>query len=185
MHRREMPRIAAVFNHDSGTNWASGLSVPESQAADFTAIVQPILELMQVPQAGHDGPVFKLTPVPVLQPAGGGSDHASFGAVGVPAFSWHLTGEVKYGRGWHSQWDTYSIVVPRYQAQTATVIALVALGVANLDHPLSRSGVGACDAEGPGQRAAGRGDLARRRTRPARSQGHRRRAGAAGHCAGR
>jgi len=136
-----MHKLSAVFNHDSGTNWAHALRVAESQAEDFEAIVQPILDYMKVPQADHEGPVFELHTVPVMQPAGGGSDHASFAAVGVPAFGWRLKGEVRYGRGWHSQWDSWSIVVPEYQRHTATVIAVVAGGVANLDHLLSREGV--------------------------------------------
>jgi Zn-dependent M28 family amino/carboxypeptidase len=140
-HRREMPRVSAVFNHDSGTNWAQGLTVPASEADDFTAASAPVLQWMHPPEQGFDGAVFALTPRPVLQPAGGGSDHASFGAVGVPAFGWHLHGESQYGYGWHSQWDTYDIVIGRYQRHTATVIALVALGIANLDHLLSRQGV--------------------------------------------
>ena len=76
-----------------------------------------------------------------MKPAGGGSDHASFAAVGVPAFSWSLKGPVPYGRGWHSQWDTYSIVRPDFQRHNATVFAVFAAGVANLDHMLSRDGV--------------------------------------------
>jgi S1-C subfamily serine protease len=76
-----------------------------------------------------------------MKPAGGGSDHASFAAVGVPAFSWSLKGHVPYGRGWHSQWDTYSIVEPAFQKHNATVFAVIAAGVANLDHKLSRKGV--------------------------------------------
>ena len=140
-NRTRMHKVSALFNHDSGTNWAHALRIPESQADDFRKIVQPILDNMQAPQANHEGPVFELRTVPVLQPAGGGSDHASFGAVGVPAFGWSLKGEVPYGRGWHSQWDTWTIVVPDYQRHTATVIAVIAYGVANLDHMLSREGV--------------------------------------------
>ena len=140
-NRTRMHKVSAVFNHDSGTNWAHALRIPDSQAEDFRTIVQPILDHMQAPQANHEGPIFELRTVPVLQPAGGGSDHASFGAVGVPAFGWSLEGEVSYGRGWHSQWDTWTIVVPDYQRHTATVIAVIADGVANLDHLLSREGV--------------------------------------------
>lgn len=140
-HRTQMHHVSAVFNHDSGTNWAQSLGIAESQLADFTAIVQPILDRMKAPQADFDGPVFALRASKVVQPAGGGSDNASFAAVGVPAYGWGMKGEVPYARGWHSQWDTISIVVPQYQRQTATVAALVAFGVADLDHNLSREGI--------------------------------------------
>ena len=148
-HRREMHAVSALFNHDGGTNWVQSLTVPQSQFADFQAITAPLLTLLQPPQPGFDKPVFELRAVPVMQPAGGGSDHASFGAVGVPAFAWGQTGEVPYGRGWHSQWDTYSIVVPQYQRHTATVIAAIAAGVADLDHLLSREGVERRVPDGP------------------------------------
>jgi carboxypeptidase Q len=140
-HRSEMHRISAVFNHDSGTNWAHRLTVAASQHDDFARIIQPLLDHLRPPEAGYTDRVFGANRVDVLRPAGGGSDHASFGAVGVPAFSWHLRGEVPYARGWHSQWDTYSIVVPHYQRHNATTFAVVSAGTANLDHMLSRKGV--------------------------------------------
>ena len=140
-NRARMHKIAAVFNHDSGTNWAHALTVARSQKDDFTALIAPIIEAMSPPEADHQGPVFKLRAFKKIQPAGGGSDHASFAAVGVPAFSWSLKGPVPYGRGWHSQWDTYSIVRPGFQRHNATVFAVIVAGVANLDHMLTREGV--------------------------------------------
>ncbi len=140
-HRTQMHHVSAVFNHDSGTNWAQSLGIAESQLEDFTRIVAPILERLSPPQPEFDGPVFALRASKVVMPAGGGSDNASFAAVGVPAYGWGMKGEVPYARGWHSQWDTVSIVVPQYQRQTATVAALVAFGVADLDRNLSRQGI--------------------------------------------
>ena len=148
-NRARMHAVSAVFNHDSGTNWVSGLTVAKSHEVDFTAIVAPILASLHAPEPDRDGPVFALRVVDTMKASGGGSDHASFGAVGVPAFSWQLTGPVPYGRGWHSQWDTYSIVRPEFQRHNATVFAIVAAGVADLDHRLSRDGV---DRSGPDER---------------------------------
>ena len=140
-NRTRMHKVSAVFNHDSGTNWAHALTIAESHLADFEPLIAPILAAMQPPEAGHEGDVFTLRAVETMKPAGGGSDHASFAAVGVPAFSWSLKGPVSYGRGWHSQWDTYSIVRPDFQRHNATVFAVIAAGVADLDHMLSRDGV--------------------------------------------
>lgn len=140
-NRTAMHKVSAVFNHDSGTNWAYSLGIAQSHEEDFQKIIAPIVQVMTPPQQDHEGPIFQLRPRKVMKPAGGGSDHASFAAVGVPAFSWSLKGHVPYGRGWHSQWDTYSIVVPEFQRHNATVFAVVAAGVANLDHMLSRKGV--------------------------------------------
>ena len=140
-NRLAMHKISAVFNHDSGTNWAHTLTIAESHEDDFEAAIAPILALMKPPQERHAGDIFKVNTRRVLKPAGGGSDHASFAAVGVPAFSWGLKGHVPYGRGWHSQWDTYSIVVPEFQRHNAEAFAIIAAGIANLDHMLSRAGV--------------------------------------------
>lgn len=140
-NRTAMHKVSALFNHDSGTNWAHSLTIAQSHLEDFESIIKPIVELMKPPQANHEGPIFQVKPRKVMKPAGGGSDHASFAAVGVPAFSWSLKGHVPYGRGWHSQWDTYSIVEPAFQKHNATVFAVIAAGVANLDHKMSRKGV--------------------------------------------
>lgn len=140
-NRLSMHKISAVFNHDSGTNWAHQLTVAESHADDFRTAIAPILEMMKPPQNDHAGDIFKVNARKVLKPAGGGSDHASFAAVGIPAFGWRLKGHVPYGRGWHSQWDTYSIVVPEFQRHNAAVFAIIAASIANQDKMLSRVGV--------------------------------------------
>ncbi len=139
-HRSEMHRISAVFNHDSGTNWAHSIGVTETMHADMMAAFAPILELPK-PNPKWEKEVFALGKKKVMKPAGGGSDHASFAGVGVPAWAWGLKGELSYGYGWHSQWDTYDIVVPRYQRHNATVIAHAAAGVAYLPKMLPREGV--------------------------------------------
>ncbi|HLU40207.1 MAG TPA: M20/M25/M40 family metallo-hydrolase, partial [Planctomycetota bacterium] len=136
LHRQEMDNVSAVFNHDTGTNWAQGLAVTAAIKADMEKVIAPVMT-MTPPDPAHDGPVFELRVVPGL--SGGGSDHASFLAVNVPAFDWRLTGRSDYfNYTWHTQWDTYDAAIPEYQAHTATVIALVALGTANLPHKLSR-----------------------------------------------
>lgn len=140
-HRQEMDKVSAVFNHDSGTNWAHSLTVAESMRADFDAALAPVMQ-MAPPQKDYQGSVFQLAVKDTLPGFGGGSDHASFMAAGVPAWPWGLEGESQYGYGWHSQWDTYDIVIPRYQAHSATVFALVALGIADRPTLLSREGVG-------------------------------------------
>ncbi|UCE19225.1 MAG: M20/M25/M40 family metallo-hydrolase [Gemmatimonadota bacterium] len=68
----------------------------------------------------------------------GSSDHAQFLAAGVPAFMWMQQGENPVPYYPHTQRDTYEQVIPKYQKHSATVIALAALGVANLDHLLLR-----------------------------------------------
>jgi hypothetical protein len=153
-HRNELARISAVFNHDTGTNWAHSMTVTESQAADMHRVLAPVLSL-PAPDADAAGPVFELRAVPTMGGGRGGSDHASFLAAGVPAFPWGLTGRADYfNYSWHTQWDTYDAAIPEYQRHTATVIALVALGTANLPELLDRR-----DISTGGGRGARRGTL--------------------------
>lgn len=138
--REEMANVSCVLNHDTGTNWAHSLTVTEAMEPFMKEAMAEVMT-MSPPDEDHEGAVFELRARPEIS-AGGGSDHASFGAAGVPPFGWGLTGRSDYfGYTWHSQWDRYDVVIPEYQRHTSTVIALTALGVANLPGLLPREGV--------------------------------------------
>ncbi len=68
----------------------------------------------------------------------GSSDQSVFLAAGVPAFWWAQDGDSTVGYPVHRTVDTYDKAIPEYLEHSATVIALGALGTANLDHMLSR-----------------------------------------------
>ena len=68
----------------------------------------------------------------------GSSDHAPFLAAGIPAFWWNQDENATVHYPAHTAEDTYDKVNARYLEHSATVIALGALGTANLDHMLSR-----------------------------------------------
>lgn len=139
MRRTQMDNVSAVFNHDTGTNWAASLGVTAVMKDDMEKVFAPVMELSP-PDADHEGPVFSLRVVQGL--SGGGSDHASFLAANVPGLTWGLTGRSDYfGYTWHSQYDTYNVAIPEYQAHNATVFALAALGTANLPEKLNREGL--------------------------------------------
>lgn len=140
-HRRDMDKVSAVFNHDTGTNWAHGITAPTNAARQLEAVFAPVLALLSPPDVSFDGPVFKLTATERLA-GSGGSDHASFLAAGVPGLNWNLTGRSNYFQHtWHTQWDTIDVAIEEYQRHTATVVALAALGTANLDAMLDRTGI--------------------------------------------
>jgi len=148
-HRTEMDKVSAVFNHDTGTNWAHRLSVTEAMFEPMQRVFAPVMQLT-APDRDFDGPVFDLRKTPQIR-GGGGSDHASFIAAGVPGLDWGLSGRSDYfGMTWHSQWDKFDVAIPEYQKHTSTVIALAALGTANLPQLLDHSGV----ARGQGGRQA-------------------------------
>ncbi|MGE3174050.1 MAG: M20/M25/M40 family metallo-hydrolase [Planctomycetota bacterium] len=140
MHRTEMEKVSAVFNHDTGTNWAAALTVAETMYEPMLRVTAP-MQALTAPDADHEGPTFVLRKSPTIS-GGGGSDHASFIAAGVPGLNWSLKGRSDYFRHtWHTQWDRLDVAIPEYQAHTSTVVALAALGTANLPELLDRSGV--------------------------------------------
>lgn len=93
---------------------------------DAEALTEP----SQVPASG-DGPRRKVVAV-------GSSDHATFLAAGIPSFWWKQVADASAPYPAHTSRDTYDIVNARYLEHSAAVIAIGALGTANLDHLLSR-----------------------------------------------
>jgi hypothetical protein len=68
----------------------------------------------------------------------GSSDQSVFLAAGVPGFWWAQDGDTTVVYPAHTAGDTYDKVIPKYLAHSSTVIALGALGTANLEDMLSR-----------------------------------------------
>ncbi|GEM_PF-4131406 len=68
----------------------------------------------------------------------GSSDHAPFLAAGVPALFFDQGADSTVAYPIHSEKDTYEAIVPRYLEHSAVVIALGALGTADLDRTISR-----------------------------------------------
>lgn len=126
-------RISAVFNRDGGTNCISGLSVPKNMMADFKEVIKPVLGM-------NPKYPFELTErtKPVRKGGRGGTDTFSFLQKEVPAFGFSTKGEQVYSRTWHTTLDTYNEIIPAYEEYSSLVTALVAYGVANLDHLLNR-----------------------------------------------
>ena len=153
-HRQEMAKVSAVYNHDTGTNWAQSLTVTEEMHAQLEPVFAQVTRLLTPPDEDFDGPVFRLRAVPVLRGGRGGSDHASFLAVGAPGLSWGLKGRSNYFQyTWHTQWDTFDNAIEDYQRHTATVVAMAALGTANLDELLNRENLEDGRRRGRGQAA--------------------------------
>jgi S1-C subfamily serine protease len=84
--------------------------------------------------------------------SGGGSDHASFLQAGVPGFFWSQRGRANYNHTHHTQFDTYDAAIPEYERNSSIVIAVGALGIANLPELLSRENLRAPDTGGGGRR---------------------------------
>jgi carboxypeptidase Q len=117
---------------------------PESRRA--AEAVEPVV------RGADESMKFKISLVAGLSP--GSSDHDSFLARGVPGFFWRQAGRANYRYTHHTQYDTYGAAIPEYQKHSAKVIALGALGIANLDAKLSRENLVSAT-RGPGLRRLG------------------------------
>lgn len=120
-HADEMDRISAVFVDDGGTNYQGGVSCLESQV--------PMIKQALAPMAAAF-PDLPQTVNTVQALRGGGSDHASFIAKGVPGFFFMETGRADYGLSWHTQYDRLEYAIPEYLVQSSTNSAVMAYNLA-------------------------------------------------------
>lgn len=136
----KLGKISNLFNRDGGPTPPVGIQVPKAMFADFTRICEPIKRI----NPDYPFEVKEVGPrVKPKQP--GGTDATVFAMEGVPTIGF-VEKDIKgynfsYGEIWHTERDTYTKSIPEYQEQAATVMAIVTLGVANLDKQLSREGL--------------------------------------------
>jgi hypothetical protein len=142
-HTYLMPKVSAMLNMDQGSDHISGIYATDEMMEDFKEIFAPVESLH--PEMPFDiERVERLTDI-IKDCCGsaGTSDHGPFFEAGVPAFAWlQKAGNPTRYRP-HTRHDTYENVNPEYLKHSATVIALGALGIADLDHMLSRENMGA------------------------------------------
>jgi hypothetical protein len=73
-----------------------------------------------------------------------GTDSGPFAVEGVPTMTFRTNDpkgyDFSYYEIWHTERDLYNKSIAEYQEHTAIVTAIVVLGVASLDHLLSREG---------------------------------------------
>lgn len=130
-HAEEMDRVSAVFVHDMGTNYLSGIGITPEMRPQLEPAFAPILQL------APDSMPFVLREAQSLEP--GGSDHTPFIRTGVPGFFWDQDGESDYAFVHHTQHDTLEHVIEPYQRHSAMVVALAAYQVANLQARVERT----------------------------------------------
>jgi len=139
-HKNELGKISNLFNRDGGPTVPVGISVPEAMYDDFVKVCAPINRI------NPDFPftVQKATPRP-RPTAFGGTDASVFALEGVPTVGFTLADtkgyNFSYPEIWHTERDIFNKSIPEYQEHTSIVTAIVALGIANLDHLLSRKGL--------------------------------------------
>ncbi len=132
-------KISNYFNRDGGPTVANSLRVPEAMYSDFEKVCEPLNDI------NPDFPFTLSKSEPSRKPTrAGGSDHAYFALNGVPTISFGTADpkgyDFNYGEIWHTERDLYNMSIPEYMDHTSVVSAVVVLGLANLDHLLSREG---------------------------------------------
>jgi len=136
----KIPNIAILMNRDYTPGAIIGVTVPTSWADDFERITKPVLGLnSRFPFEG-----VTVNSYPGVQSTRlGGTDASAFSMVGVPTIRFREETQYVYRRAWHTLFDTYNEVVPysEHQEHTALCLAIMAYGISNLDHQLSREGV--------------------------------------------
>lgn len=130
-HKDEMAKYSAVYVHDGGTNYLSGIYGTDAMCDLFEKIFEPVKAL------NKDMP-FKIRRGFVTIPF---SDHAPFVGAGVPAFFWDQAGRSNYNHAHHTQHDVFDFAIPEYQVHSSIVASIAAWGTANLDGLLPREGM--------------------------------------------
>ena len=139
-HKDKLPKIANLFNRDGGPTPPVGIAVSQAMYDDFVEICKPLKEI------NPDYPFEVTVAQPRKKPTStGGTDASVFAVKGVPTFSFREQDfkgyNFNYGEIWHTERDLYTKSIPEYMEHTSVVTAIVALGVANLKHQLSRDGL--------------------------------------------
>jgi hypothetical protein len=130
--RGELEKISACFVDDGGTNYEGGLKCLDSQGPMLAAATAPVNGVFYSEVDGKwlDVNIQPSTSASGRPPGGGGSDHQSFLAAGVPGFFWDEVGRADYGYGWHTQNDRIDLAIPEYLVQSSTCAAVTAYNLA-------------------------------------------------------
>ena len=130
LHEAEMDKISAVLVDDGGTNYHGGYVGIESQKSMMETAFAPVA-------AAFPEMPMQFRTVESM-PRGGGSDHASFNAVGVPGFFTIESGRSDYNFVHHTQHDNIKYAIPEYLVQSSVCHAVVSYNLACADSALPR-----------------------------------------------
>jgi hypothetical protein len=135
-HPNSVPNIGVDLNRDYNPGAVIGATVPTTWQADFEKITKPLANLN--PQFPF---TLSVTPYPAtkaVRPSG--TDATAFSMLGVPTVRLVEKTDHVYNSTYHTVWDTYDDALPyaKHQEHTALVLAVMAYGIGNLDHQLTR-----------------------------------------------
>ena len=116
--------FSVYFNMDNGTGKFRGIYLQGNE------MIRPIFEQWMVPFADMGCSTINIGNT-------GGTDHLSFDALGLPAFQF-IQDEIEYGRGYHTNMDTYERLLMSDLKQNAIIIAAFIYQAAMRDEQLPR-----------------------------------------------
>jgi hypothetical protein len=151
-HPEILPKISAVFVDDGGTNYEGGAPCAD-QMAEYLAAATAPTNYQFYSETDKKWLNVNIHKNGARNPRGGGSDHATFNAAGVPGFFWDEVGRADYGHGWHTQFDKLDLAIPEYLVQSSTNVALAAYRLACAPQMLPRE---APEAKDDGAKPEGR-----------------------------
>jgi hypothetical protein len=115
-NKPDYDKFAAYFNMDNGSGRYRGIYTQQNE------LVRPIFEEWLKPFA-------EMGASTIANRNTGGTDHLSFDAVGLPAFQF-IQDAIEYGRGYHTNMDTYERLVISDLRQNAIITASFAYNAA-------------------------------------------------------
>jgi hypothetical protein len=121
-----MPKVSACFVHDTGTGRVKGVGAGGRREAQRAILERELFSLRALGVTD-----FKT-------PTGGGSDHQSFAAAGVPSFMM-VQEPANYVFSHHTQADSLDAAKEEDLIQGAQTLAVTALRVANLEKMMPRT----------------------------------------------
>jgi hypothetical protein len=134
--------ISLVWVRDGSPHAATGASVPPGWYEDFERFTAPLKDID--PRFPF---LLQKSEFPSVRPeAPGGTDAVPYMMAGVPTLlgaGSSPMNDYDYRRTWHTVYDTYDAIVPYsdHQQHAAICQAVIAYGVAELPHLLSRDGL--------------------------------------------
>lgn len=128
-NKDSLDKVSAVFVDDGGTNYEGGIPASADQVDMLAAATAPTNNQFYS-EIDKKHLNVNIRPQGEMRTGGGGSDHQSFNAVGVPGFFWDEVGRAEYGFGWHTQNDTLDLAIEEYLVQSSTNAAITAYRLA-------------------------------------------------------
>lgn len=138
-NKDKLHKISNMFNRDGGPSCPSGIRATKAMRKDIEKICASINSID--PEFPFE--ILDREPRPLPKRASG-TDSGPFAVKGVPTMGieggYPRGDNFSYREIWHTERDLYNKMIPDYQKHSSVVTAVIAYGVANLDHLLSRDG---------------------------------------------